>query len=184
MTELPAEHVLLESVREIESLGIPYAVLGGFAARAWGLPRPTFDADIAVAVDDDSLQTLLAAFEVAGFDVPPEHVTGYVDSVGDLRKVKVNKFSDGQVWTTDLFLVTGPFLQEAMRRAQTGYFGVTPVQVMTPEDIVLLKLAANRRKDLADIDDIIAVQPNMDLGYLRRWAEFLDLSDRLAEFFG
>jgi len=43
VTDLPIERVLLESIDQIERLGIDYAVMGGFAARAWGLPRPTFD---------------------------------------------------------------------------------------------------------------------------------------------
>jgi hypothetical protein len=52
VTELPIQGILLDTVAVIEGLGIPYAVMGGFAARAWGLPRPTFDADIAIGVDE------------------------------------------------------------------------------------------------------------------------------------
>ena len=37
-------------VRLFESHGIPYALLGGLAARAHGIPRPTWDVDFTVAV--------------------------------------------------------------------------------------------------------------------------------------
>jgi hypothetical protein len=53
---------------------------------------------------------------------------------------------------------------------------------MAPEDIILLKLIAHRRKELADIDDILALCKDLDVAYLNRWAAKLNLTDRLAEF--
>ena len=82
MTELPIQQILLDAVAVIENLGIPYGVMGGFAARAWGLPRPTFDADIASAVDADGLQGLFSALEGQGFHIPAEHRTGFLDVLG------------------------------------------------------------------------------------------------------
>lgn len=183
MTELPVERVLLESIAQVERLGISYAVMGGFAARAWGLPRPTFDADIAVAVDADGMLRLLAALEGAGFDVPPEHKTGFLDSVGGFKKAKVNRFVDRHVWSTDLFVVEGAFLRSALARARQAAIGQQQVRVMAPEDIILLKLIANRRKDLADAEEIVAVCADLDVPYLRDWAARLDINNRLAEFF-
>jgi hypothetical protein len=183
VTELPIERVLLDGILQLERLGIQYAVMGGFAARAWGLPRPTFDADIAVATDADGLQRLFAALEGVGFEVPPEHKTGFLDSVGGFQKAKVNRFADGHVWSTDLFVVEGAFLHSALARARLATIAGSQVRVMAPEDIILLKLIANRRKDLADIEEVIAVCDQLDLTYLREWADRLDVRDRLAEFF-
>ncbi len=183
MTELPIERVLLESVAQIERLGIPYAVMGGIAARAWGLPRPTFDADIAVAVDAEGLGRLLGAFEDAGFGVPQEHKSGFLDTIGGFQKAKVNRFVDGHVWSTDLFVVEGAFLGSALARALHASIGKQRVRVMAPEDIILLKLIAHRRKDLADVEEIVSVCAGLDVGYLREWAAKLDLRERLAEFF-
>ena len=182
MTDLPVEQVLLESIAQVERLGISYAVMGGFAARAWGLPRPTFDADIAVAVDAAGLQRLLAALEAAGFDVPPEHRAGFLDTIGELEKVKVTRFVARHVWSTDLFIVRGAFLNSALSRAVSAMIGGKPVRVMTAEDLILLKLMAHRRKDLADIEDIISGCPTLDERYLRVWAAKLDVANRLAEF--
>lgn len=183
MTELPAQRVLLEGIAQIERLGIPYAVMGGFAARAWGLPRPTFDADIAVAVDAEGMRRLLAALESAGFDVPPEHTSGFLDNVGGFQKAKVTRFADRHVWSTDLFVAEGPLLKSALARARRAPIGNEQVQVMAAEDIILLKLIASRRKDLADVEEIIAVCGGLDLQYLREWAGKYNIADRLAEFF-
>jgi len=182
VTELPIEKVLLETVSVIERLGIRYAVMGGFAAGAWGLPRPTFDAEIAVVVDEDSLMRLFDGLEREGFDVPAEHRTGFRDVVGGFEKVKVNRFLDRHVWRTDLFVVNGPFLTSALDRAKQVTIGRRHVQVMSPEDIILLKLIANRRKDQADIEEIIGLCKNLDVPYLNSWATKLELAERLRQF--
>jgi len=183
VTDLPIERVLLESIDQIERLGIDYAVMGGFAARAWGLPRPTFDADIAIAADPETLQRLFAAFEEAGFDVPPEHKTGFLDNVGGFQKASVNRFADQHVWSTDLFLVQGAFLRSALHRARNASIGYQQVRVMAPEDLILLKLIASRRKDLADIEEIVTICQSLDMPYLRQWASKLGITDRLVQFF-
>lgn len=81
MTELPIQGILLDAVAVVEKLGIEYAIMGGLAARVWGLPQPTFDVDIAVAVSPEQLQTLFDALERSGFEVPAEHRTGFLDVV-------------------------------------------------------------------------------------------------------
>lgn len=183
MTELPIQQILLDTVSVIERLGIPYAVMGGFAARSWGLPRPTFDADIAVAVDAKGLQQLFDALEEEGYDIPPEHRTGFLDVIGGLSKAKVNRFLDRHVWHTDLFMARGEFLDSAMTRAREMTIGDGRVRVMAAEDIILLKLIAHRRKDLADVEEIVAACRELDVNYLREWAAKLGVAEGLAEFF-
>jgi len=182
VTELPIQRILLDAVAVIERLRIPYAVMGGFAARVWGLPRPTFDADIAVAVDADGLQQLFVALEEEGFDIPQEHKTGFLDVIAGFQKAKVNRFLDRHVWHTDLFVVAGEFLSSALARARRATIAGTALRVMAPEDIILLKLIAYRRKDQADVEEILAVSTDLDVAYLQGWAARLGIGDRLAEF--
>lgn len=182
MTELPIQQILLETVSVIEELGIPYAVMDGFAARAWGLPRPTFDADIAVRVDADGLQRLFDALEAKGFDITREHRSGFLDVLAGFEKAQVNRFLDSHVWHTDLFVARGAFLSSALNRTFKLVIGGRSLAVMSPEDIILLKLIANRRKDLADVEEIIGVCKDIDQRYLREWAEKMNVSDRLNSF--
>lgn len=46
------QRVLLEVVEALESLGIPYMLVGSFASNYWGRPRTTHDADIVVELGD------------------------------------------------------------------------------------------------------------------------------------
>lgn len=52
MTELPIQRLLHEVIDVLESCKVPYVIMGGFAVRTWGVARPTYDADMAVALDE------------------------------------------------------------------------------------------------------------------------------------
>lgn len=53
MTPLPIHVVFGEALDLLESSGLPFAIMGGFAVRALGLPRPTYDGDVVVDADAD-----------------------------------------------------------------------------------------------------------------------------------
>ncbi len=182
MTELPAQRFLLEAIRVLETLGIDYMVMGGFAVRTWGIPRPTYDADIAVAADDRKLPDLLTALEGAGFDVPQEHKKGFQDTVSGFRKVKVTRFEGTSVWDVDLFLVRGAFLESAIRRRGSRTLDGRTAWVISAEDLILMKLIAHRRKDQLDVEEILRITPAVDRTYLNEWAQSLGVTERLEEF--
>ena len=88
MTELPLQRLLLETIAVIDRLNIPYMLMGGFAVRTWAVPRPPYDADLAVKADEATLGNLLGALKQAGFDVPQEHEKGFRDVIAGMQKVK------------------------------------------------------------------------------------------------
>ena len=182
MSELPSERLLLDALGVLEGLRLPHMVMGGFAVRAWGIPRPTYDADVAVAANEGGLAQLFDALERAGFDVPEIHRKGFLDTVGGMEKLKATRIAHGSVWDVDLFLVRGAHLISALERRRTVALGGRSVPVMAPEDVVLLKLVANRRKDQLDVEEILRITRDLDLAYVRVWAERLNVSDRLLGF--
>jgi hypothetical protein len=184
VTELPIQRLLMEAIAVIDRLNIRYAVMGGFAVRTWGIPRPTYDADLAIAADDSELIQLLEALRRAGFEVPEEHARGFVDSLAGIGKLKVTRFEGRSVWEIDLFLARGPFLESAISRRKRVRPAGRQAWVLAPEDLILLKLLAYRRKDQLDVEEILKVTRNVDSGYLRDWARKLGVSDRLEEFLG
>ena len=50
MTDLTT--VIHDLVRIFDSLGLQYAIMGGIAVRAHGIPRPTYDVDFTLAVPE------------------------------------------------------------------------------------------------------------------------------------
>ncbi|MCI0339696.1 MAG: DUF6036 family nucleotidyltransferase [Planctomycetales bacterium] len=182
MTELPVQRLLLDSIAAVESAGLPYMVIGGFAVRTWAIPRPTYDADLVVGGDDRAVEALLARLEAAGFEVPTEHKPGFRDRVGGMEKLKATRFASGSLWEVDLFLARGKYLETALSRRRSRRIEGKSVWVVAPEDLILLKLGANRRKDQLDVEETLALAAELDMAYLRRWAAELGVTDRLEGF--
>ena len=51
-------------------------------------------------------------------------------------------------------------------------------KTLAVEDVVILKLIANRWRDHADIESILVAQPDFDREYMARWFEEFDLNER------
>ncbi|NHZ71962.1 MAG: hypothetical protein GWP17_02620, partial [Aquificales bacterium] len=58
----PGLNLFLDILLKLESLGIPYAIIGGFAATMYGITRATFDIDIVVNLEEKHIQVLSAAY--------------------------------------------------------------------------------------------------------------------------
>jgi len=181
MTELPIQGILLQVLSALEAVPIPYMIMGGFAVRAVGIPRPTYDADLTLEASDEALARLFKSLERDGFIVPDEFRKGFRDSLQGMAKVKVQKFEEKHVWDVDLFLVTTPYQRAAFARRQKVLFLGTDRWMITPEDLVLHKLLANRRKDLVDVEEILKIQVSLDRDYLRDWAARLGIATRLED---
>jgi hypothetical protein len=179
MTELPIQGVVLQVLSSIERRGIAYRIMGGFAVRAHGVPRPKYDADLTIEAKEGELDGLYSDLEAAGFTIPHEHRGGFRDRIRDTEKVKVQKFEDRHVWDTDLFLVTTEYQRAAFRRRVQVRFLGADRWMITHEDLILHKLLANRRKDLVDGEEILKLHRTADLRYLREWAARLSISPRL-----
>ena len=53
--------------------------------------------------------------------------------------------------------------------------------LVSPEDLILLKLLASRPRDLADIGDVLFTQGELDTTYLRHWADELGVRASLEQ---
>jgi hypothetical protein len=93
--------------------------------------------------------------------------------------VKFKLYIGGRGIDVDIFLAETRFQREMMRRRRKDVLWGIPVELVTSEDLVLLKLLANRPRDLGDIEDLRMVQGDLDEAYMRRWAAELGITDRL-----
>lgn len=166
-------------VRLFDSLGLDYAVMGGIAVRAHGIPRPTQDVDFTLAIERSRLPELFDAARDAGYDVPEAFAAGWVDYVAGMPLVRVGRYVEGHSIDVDLFLAESPFQLEVLARAKSEQIDDLTVRVVSPEDLILLKLLAHRPRDIADIGDILFVQGTLDEAYLRHWAVKLGVLTRL-----
>lgn len=164
-----------------DRMGVPYTVMGGIAVRAHGIPRPTQDLDFTVALERERLPELFAEARLLGYDVPEAHSAGEIDQIVGMPLVHMARNVEGRGIDVDLFLAESRFQQELLKRAKVEEIDDFMVSLVTPEDLILLKLLVRRARDMADVADILFTQGALDEEYLWRWAKILGVSQELEE---
>ena len=173
--------VIHELVALFDRMSLPYAIMGGIAVRAYGLPRPTYDVDFTLAVPRERLRGLFASVEELGYSIPTAYDGGWVDQVGGMPLVKIRLSLEGKGIDADVFLAETAFQQEVIARRVTCTVEEQPVSLVTAEDLILFKLIASRPRDLIDVQDILFTQGDLDEAYMRRWAKELGVAEKLEE---
>jgi hypothetical protein len=178
MSEVEAS--LRRMVECFNSLDIPYFVMGGLAIRIHALPRPTYDVDFTISIERDRLPIWFNAVEESGYTVPNQYRSGWVDSVSGMPIVKIRTYLvDGHGVDVDVFLAESDFQKSAMARRQMIRLDEFEMSIVSPEDLVLLKLIANRPRNLIDVQDLLFIQGKLDENYLQKWATALGVGERL-----
>jgi len=176
---------LLRLAALFDRFQVVYAVIGGIAVRAYGIPRATYDVDFTVALPRDRLETVFAAAEEIGYSVLDAYRSGWVDAVANMPLVKLRFYLREKGVDADIFLAETPFQESILRRRQRVETDEVTVWLASPEDVILLKLLANRVRDISDVQDILFTQGQLDEAYMRHWAEELGvlplLEARLSE---
>ena len=172
---------LRDFVGIFDRLALPYAVMGGLAVRVYGIPRPTQDVDFTVAVARERLGEVYQAAMSLGYTVAEPYLAGWVDRVAGMPVVKLRRYIGERGVDVDLFLAECRFQQEMLARRRTALIDGVTVSMVSPEDLVLLKLLAGRPRDIADITDVLFTQGRLDEVYLRSWAGQIGVLDALKD---
>jgi hypothetical protein len=181
--------VALRVARVLEENDVRYVVGGSLASSISGEPRSTLDVDLVVALSDEKVAAVLAALG-EDFHADPE---GIRRAIRD--KSSANLIHLPTSIKVDLFVMGGsPVDEEQMDRRQCLRVAADPdryLYVYTAEDILLQKLRWYRMgnevsdRQWRDILGIVLVQGNaLDLAYLSRAAEVLNVSDLLEQALG
>ena len=80
----------------------------------------------------------------------------------------------------DIFVAESEFQMSLVARRISAEIDERQIWIVTPEDLVLLKLLANRPRDHIDVADILFIQGQLDEDYLKNWASVLEITDRLT----
>jgi hypothetical protein len=153
--------------------------MGGIAVRAYAVPRPTYDIDLTITIDRKHLPQLFKQLKKFDYSIPELYETGWVDEVKGLKLLKLRRYLREESLDVDLFLAETDFQSEVMnRRGEVEAEGKT-IWLVSPEDLVLMKLLAARPRDLVDVSDILFMQGQLDLRYMRGWAGQLGISAEL-----
>jgi hypothetical protein len=148
------------------------AIIGGMAHNFWREPRFTKDIDFTLVAGARLFERLRARMEAAGYELGRIQNEHEPSGPGFARFVepgtnKIVEFLTAKTEFQDLLI------QRAVR--------LTPEQILrvaTPEDIIVLKLIANRPQDQADAINLGGIE-GLDWDYIARWSAEWDVADRL-----
>jgi hypothetical protein len=151
-----------------------FAFGGALANNFWGIVRTTQDVDCLVAIPAMKYQLIADELSAIGCEMRDE--TGHLVPVtvrrmrdqADQRKF-IECFRDSI--RVELFVPVIPLQDEILRRCVWMSLDDGEIPITTAEDLVLLKLAFHREKDVQDVRGILWVQRGrLDLVYLRQWS--------------
>jgi hypothetical protein len=175
------DEIILDFVRRLERISIPYMIVGSFASSVWGCPRATHNTDVVLVAEGPTALTLLDALR-PDYYLPDQ---GFADAVR--RRGMVNAIHQKPVWKIDLiFRSDEAFQKTQFERRVAISFKRSILQVASPEDTILAKLDWSHRgeseRQYRDALGVFEVQrESLDLAYLRRWAESLGVGDLLKQ---
>lgn len=171
-------------IKVLERLGIPYMVVGGFAAIFYGEPRLTIDVDIVVDMKPEHIGPFVAAFPIPDYYVSEE---GIRDSLQ--RRYPFNVIQPVTGAKVDVVpLPRDPFTRAAFERRQRLEYDQAgnTATFITPEDIILAKLITFQEtgsdKHLRDARGVLVTQwGRLDLEAIRRGARAAGVLDQFEE---
>jgi hypothetical protein len=141
-----------------------WLLFGAQAVVVWGRPRLTADVDVTVEVGEGDVAGLVAALEMAGFDL---RIRSGVDEF--VARTRVLPFAHRASGILLDVVLAGPGLEERfLEKARPVEIGPHTIPVIAPEHLVVAKILAGRPKDIDDVRGVLATrQGELDLGEIR-----------------
>ncbi len=147
-----------EIFRALNSHEVDYLIIGGVAVQAYGHVRTTQDVDLIVAPDPRNLALLAAALEQLGARLKgvDAHLLG-IDPTNPVHLREGANFGLAtragglDVWTATAALKGARPWTELRERAVTAEVGGQSLRFVDRDDLIRMKLAAGRERDLQDI---------------------------------
>jgi len=159
----PLEFASVEICSGLSELKIPYMVIGGLAAGAWGNPRGTVDVDVTINAEGMRPEDLVHRLEQK-FKFPNrERTLDAIRSYGMIRLYASNGVS------VDMVIAQYAYQYDALKRAIDINVGDIPIRFCSPEDLAVHKIISDRSQDQKDVRELLFRRiRELDLEYVRK----------------
>ncbi len=142
--------VAKQLAEKLQSRGQEYALGGAIALGYWGSPRGTVDVDLTLFLSPEKLSDCMWLLQDVGCEFSSTNASQSLCEHGFCRVT----FSGRDV---DVFLPTIPFYEAACAAQKVDLDG-QPIMVWDAESLAVFKMMFFRRKDLADVEQILRAQ--------------------------
>jgi hypothetical protein len=136
---------------QLDSRRVDYAVGGAIALGYWGAPRGTIDVDLTLYLPAERPSECVWLLEDLGCEL---------QAAETLRSLREHGFCRAVMAGTrlDVFLPIVPFYEAARARRKRVDLAQQPLMIWDAESLAVFKMMFFRRKDLADIEQILRTQ--------------------------
>jgi len=185
MSDVQQSNVIKKLTDILDELKIGYAIGGSIASSIYGTPRFTQDADITV----QSFSSVAERFyEMLKNDFYISKDAMY-QAISSHSSFNIIHFETA--FKIDIFTANSDFERLLLTRSKKNKIEESidkPFSLVSPEDIILLKLKWYKQSGCAsdrqwsDVQGVLAVQKNnLDFDYLTDWAKKLGLNELLKK---
>jgi predicted nucleotidyltransferase len=130
-------------LRSLNAREVRYVVIGATAFPIHGYARATLDIDVFIAADRDNALRTMAALREVGYDLADLTVEDLLT-----KKVLIRQY----ILETDVHpFVAGVTFEEVWAQRVAGQIGATPAWFASLDDLIRMKEAAGRPKDIEDL---------------------------------
>jgi len=155
----------------LNSVGVPYMLVGSLSSSLYGIARTTHDADFVLGAAQTPIAEIMDRLGPK-FRLEPQ-VT--FETVTGTRRYLINVVESS--FRIELFLLSDEDHDQERfaRRRETQFLGQKAF-IPTPEDVIITKLRWSSRttgeKDIVDVRGVIAVQHDrLDWSYIESWCD-------------
>ncbi|MDT7604706.1 MAG: hypothetical protein QOF61_2703 [Acidobacteriota bacterium] len=159
---------LRDLTRWLDAERAPYVLIGGVSVSLLAQPRATQDIDLTVWIEQEHWDDFLRVGESFGFTPRLSDALAFAAAS---RALLLRHQPSGV--SVDLAFGSLEFEREMIARAATCEIAGLKLKLPTFEDLIITKAVAQRPKDIADIESVLAACKSLDVNRVRRLtAEF------------
>lgn len=170
--------VLKIVVKKLTVLGVEYMLSGSVAMNFYGQPRMTRDIDIVVVIEEPEIDHFIQMFQDE-FYIESKTVLTEV-----LNKGMFNAIHNEYIVKVD-FIIRKDAQYDIVAFGRRRFVHVDDLKIclISPEDLVLNKLLwareSNSEIQRKDVSNILLMTEDLDVGYLKKWSQQLNVASLL-----
>ena len=155
-----------ELLKSLNDNKVRYLIVGGLAVNLHGIPRMTQDIDIIIEMQQDNIINTIKSFKDIGYScklpINPEDMAKpeiVQEWISKRNLVAISFFDCHKPFKiADIILEHPLSFEEAFKCKITKIVKDIPVNIASIDDLVKMKLKANRKQDISDIELLNKIQ--------------------------
>lgn len=160
---------------------IKYIILGGIAVSIYGEPRLTADIDVNIILDKKKIAEFLKEAKKYGFLPALPDAENIAKETG---VIPINFIKGKTVGKFDIIIAENILEYTAIKRGRIKKIGSIKAKLISPEDLIIHKIASSRPRDIEDLNGILIRQKGrLDIRYIRDWLKKIDKANKISQLY-